>query len=451
MIDTIKTISNFLWDNMVVYLLLIVGLFYTVKLGFPQFTKLGKGFKEAFKNIFLKDGREKDHVSSFQALTVSLAAQIGTGNISGIASAIMVGGPGAIFWMWISGILGMGTIFGEAVLAQTYREKKGDEVYGGPAYYLSKGMKNKKFGKILASIFAILIVISLGIVGNMVQSNSISTSMSEGFGIKPILTGIVLAALVAIIIAGGIKRISKVAELIVPVMILIYIGVGVVILAKFSNEIIPALKSIFTSAFSAKAALGGAIGISVKEAVRLGIQKGLFSNEAGMGATPQANAIAEVDHPVKQGLVAMVSVVIDTIIISTITALIILVTNAHTALDTTMNPITVTQKGFELALGETGTAFLGILLLFFAYTTMIGWYYYGESNIVYLFGKKAVIPYKILVVLAVIFGTVTHFNSIWTMSDLLNALMVIPNWIGIMLMSNIVVNKYKEWKSLELK
>ena len=345
----------------------------------------------------------------------------------------------------------MGTIFGEAVLAQTYREKKGDEVYGGPAYYLSKGMKNKKLGKILASIFAVLIVISLGIVGNMVQSNSISTSMSEGFGIKPILTGIVLAALVAIIIAGGIKRISKVAELIVPVMILIYIGVGVVILAKFSNEIIPALKSIFTSAFSAKAALGGAIGISVKEAVRLGIQKGLFSNEAGMGATPQANAIAEVDHPVKQGLVAMVSVVIDTIIISTITALIILVTNAHTALDTTMNPITVTQKGFELALGETGTAFLGILLLFFAYTTMIGWYYYGESNIVYLFGKKAVIPYKILVVLAVIFGTVTHFNSIWTMSDLLNALMVIPNWIGIMLMSNIVVNKYKEWKSLELK
>ena len=451
MIDTIKTISNFLWDNMVVYLLLIVGLFYTVKLGCPQFTKLGKGFKEAFKNIFLKDRREKDHVSSFQALTVSLAAQIGTGNISGIASAIMVGGPGAIFWMWISGILGMGTIFGEAVLAQTYREKKDDEVYGGPAYYLSKGMKNKKFGKILASIFAVLIVISLGIVGNMVQSNSISTSMSEGFGIKPILTGIVLAALVAIIIAGGIKRISKVAELIVPVMILIYIGVGVVILAKFSNEIIPALKSIFTSAFSAKAALGGAIGISVKEAVRLGIQKGLFSNEAGMGATPQANAIAEVDHPVKQGLVAMVSVVIDTIIISTITALIILVTNAHTALDATMNPITVTQKGFELALGETGTAFLGILLLFFAYTTMIGWYYYGESNIVYLFGKKAVIPYKILVVLAVIFGTVTHFNSIWTMSDLLNALMVIPNWIGIMLMSNIVVNKYKEWKSLELK
>lgn len=446
MITLLKSISNFLWDNLVVYLLLAVGIFYTIRLGFPQFTKLGKSFKFAFKDAFVKD-KTSNKVSSFSALSLALAGQIGTGNISGIASAIMIGGAGSIFWMWIAGLLGMGTIFSEAVLSQIYKEKVGGKTYGGPAYYMSKGIKNKKLGKILSSIFAILIIFALGIIGNMVQSNSISASLNSGFGVDKLLTGVVLSVLVAIIIVGGIKRIYKVAELIVPAMILIYIGVGIIILIKFSGEILPALKQIFTSAFSAKAAIGGAVGVSVKEAVRIGLQRGLFSNEAGMGATPQAHAIADVDHPVHQGLTAMVSVIIDTFIISTISALIILVTKSHLEAGS-LNPVMISQKSFELAFGETGKGLLGILLLLFSYTTMIGWCFYGEASMAYLFGEKSVPFYKIIVVIAILVGTLTNFEVLWTISDLLNALMVIPNLIGILLLSNVVVKKYKEWKKI---
>lgn len=444
MINLLKSISNFLWDNLVVYLLLAVGIFFTIKLGFPQFTKIGKSFKYAFNDAFVKN-KNDDKVSSFSALCVSLAGQIGTGNISGIASAIMIGGAGSIFWMWIAGLLGMGTIFSEAVLSQIYKEKVGENTYGGPAYYMSKGIKNKKLGKFLSSMFAILMIFALGIVGNMVQSNSISVSLNSGFGVDNLLTGVVLSVLVAIIIVGGIKRIYKLAELIVPAMIFIYLGVGIVILAKFSGEIIPAIKQIFSSAFTAKAAIGGAIGVSIKEAVRIGLQRGLFSNEAGMGATPQAHAIADADHPVKEGLVSMVSVIIDTFMISTISALIILVTKSH--IDAaSLNPVMLSQKSFELAFGETGKGLLGVILLLFSYTTMIGWYYYGEANMAYLFGERSVTFYKIIVVIAILVGTLTHFEILWTISDLLNALMVVPNLIGILLLTNVVAKKYSEWK-----
>lgn len=444
MINLLKSISNFLWDNLVVYLLLLVGIYYTIRLGFPQFTKISKSFKYAFKDAFIKN-KNDNKVSSFSALSIALAGQIGTGNISGIASAIMIGGAGSIFWMWIAGLLGMGTIFSEAVLSQIYKEKVGENTYSGPAYYMSKGIKNKKLGKFLSSMFAILIIFALGIIGNMVQSNSISVSLNSGFGVDNLLTGVVLSVLVALIIVGGIKRIYKLAELIVPAMILIYLGVGIVILAKFSGEIIPAIKEIFSSAFTAKAALGGAIGVSIKEAVRIGLQRGLFSNEAGMGATPQAHAIADVEHPIEEGLVSMVSVIIDTFIISTISALIILVTKSH--LDASgLNPVMISQKSFELAFGETGKGLLGVILLLFSYTTMIGWYYYGEANMAYLFGERSVTFYKIIVVIAILVGTLTHFEILWTISDLLNALMVVPNLIGILLLSNIVVKKYSEWK-----
>ena len=451
MIDIIQKITSFLWDNLIAYMLLGVGVLYTIRLGFPQISKLGRAFKEAFGGVFKKkDPNDNTGVSPFQALATAIAAQVGTGNIGGVAGAIMVGGPGAVFWMWVSGILGMSTIFAEAVLAQTYREKKGDTVYGGPAYYISNGLKNKKFGKILATMFSIFIIIALGLVGNMVQSNSISLSLKNGFGITPVITGLVLAVLIGMIVIGGIERISRFAELVVPIMALIYIVGGIVILVKFNDQIIPVFKGIFTAAFSSEAVLGGLVGVSMKKAIRLGLQRGLFSNEAGMGSTPHAHAVAEVPHPVNQGLVAIAGVVVDTLLICTLTALIILVTNAHNfSAGLGLQTVAVTQKGFEIAFGNAGLMFLAVSLVFFAFTTIVGWYYFGESNIAYLFGKKALTPYRIMVLVAIVLGTIIPVDTVWMFSDFFNALMVIPNWIGLVLLSGTVVKKFDEWKKLD--
>lgn len=451
MINLIQTITSFLWDNLIAYMLLFVGALYTIRLGFPQLTKLGRALKEAFGGVFSKKDNDHGGVSAFQALATAVAAQVGTGNIGGVAGAIMVGGPGAVFWMWVSGILGMSTIFGEAVLAQVYREKKDGQVYGGPAYYLTHGLKNKTFGRILAVLFSIFIIIALGLVGNMVQSNSISLSLFQGFGLKPIITGCILAVVVGLIVIGGIKRIAKFAELIVPVMAFIYIIGGIVILVKFHNQIIPVFKGIFTAAFSSKAVLGGAVGVSMKEALRLGLQRGLFSNEAGMGSTPHAHAVAEVPHPVNQGLVAMAGVVVDTLVICTLTALIILVTGAqNVSAELGLQTVAVTQKGFEIAFGNTGLYFLAVSLVFFAFTTIVGWYYFGESNIMYLFGSKALTPYRLVVIIAIVLGAIIPVDTVWMFSDFFNALMVIPNWIGVVLLSGVVVKKYAEWKQLQL-
>ncbi|MCI6609608.1 MAG: alanine:cation symporter family protein [Ezakiella sp.] len=448
--DTLIRITNFMWDNIITYLLLGIGLLYTIRLGFPQFTKLGTAFSEAFGKVFKKKKPdEAGEVSSFQALATAIAAQVGTGNIGGVASAILAGGPGAVFWMWISGILGMSTIFGEAVLAQTYREEKDGAIYGGPSYYLTNGLKHKKLGKILAVMFSVFIIIALGLVGNMVQSNSISLSL-EQIGINPVVTGVALAVIVGLIVIGGIQRISKFAELVVPFMAIIYFGGAIFVLVKFSSNIIPVFKAIFTSAFSAKAVLGGAVGFSVKQAIRLGLQRGLFSNEAGMGSTPHAHAVADVPHPCNQGFVAMAGVIVDTIIICTLTALIVLVTDAqNVAAVEGLKSVAVTQKGFEIAFGRAGEVFLAIALTFFAFTTIVGWYYFGESNVVYLFGKKGLTPYRILVMAAVVAGTIFSADNVWELSDFFNALMVIPNVIGIFALSGVVKKKYEEWKELE--
>lgn len=285
----------------------------------------------------------------------------------------------------------------------------------------------------------------------MVQSNSISLSLSQGFGIKPLITGIILAVVVGLIVIGGIKRIAKFAELIVPIMAFIYIIGGIVILVKFHDQIIPVFKGIITAAFSSKAVLGGAVGVSMKEALRLGLQRGLFSNEAGMGSTPHAHAVAEVPHPVNQGLVAMAGVVVDTLIICTLTALIILVTGAqNVSADLGLQTVAVTQKGFEIAFGHAGLYFLAVSLVFFAFTTIVGWYYFGESNIMYLFGTKALTPYRLIVILAIVLGAIVPVDTVWMFSDFFNALMVIPNWIGVVVLSGVVVKKYAEWKQLKL-
>jgi amino acid carrier protein len=312
-------------------------------------------------------------MTSFQALATAVAAQVGTGNLAGVATAIASGGPGAIFWMWVSAILGMATNFGEAVLAQKYADRSGEEVTGGPAYYLSRGVNSK----LLAGFFAVTIIIALGFVGNMVQSNSISTAVNAAFNIPKPIVGIITAIFAGLILIGGMKRIANFAELVVPFMAILYIVGSAVIIFKNPATIIPAFKSIFQGAFTTKAAVGGALGVTMKQAARYGIARGLFSNEAGMGSTPHAHAVANVAHPAQQGMVAMVGVIIDTLVICTVTALINLVTGANTL---GLTGIEMTQKAFELGLGKFGIVFIAISLFFFAFTTIIGWYFFWRSK-----------------------------------------------------------------------
>ncbi|MDO5707524.1 MAG: sodium:alanine symporter family protein [Andreesenia angusta] len=443
----LESFKDFLWDNFLVYALLFVGIYLTIKLGLPQITSLKKIFTQPFKGMFDKDS---EGVSSFQALATSVAGQVGTGNIGGVATAIVAGGPGAVFWMWVSGLLGMSTIFGEAILAQKFREKRNGNWVGGPAFYISKGLKNKKLGKILGSVFAILIILALGLIGNMVQSNSMSVALESGFGFNPLVVGVIVAIVAALIFVGGINRIASFAEILVPIMAIIYFIGSIVIMIKFHDNIIPVFKDIFTQAFSGRAAMGAIAGISVKQAVKLGLARGLFSNEAGMGSTPHAHAVAEVKHPAQQGFVAMFGVIIDTFVICSVTALIILTTKADiVASQEGLNSVQVTQKAFEIAFGNIGIKFLGISLLFFAFTTIIGWYYFGESNIRYLFGKKGLIPYRILVMIFIVLGAKFEIDIVWDLADLFNGLMIIPNLIALLLLSGIISATLKEFKDNE--
>ena len=429
MLNLVNILNDFLWNNILIYALLGTGIYYTIRLGVPQLSKVGAGFKQAFGGIFSKDKKsDKDGMTSFQALATAVAAQVGTGNLAGVATAIAAGGPGAIFWMWVSAIFGMATNFGEAVLAQKYAEKVGDEVTGGPAYYISKGVKSKT----LAAIFAVLIIIALGFVGNMVQSNSIAAAINSAFGINKVVVGVITAIFVALILIGGMSRIASFAELVVPFMALLYIIGSFVIIFKNGSQILPAFKSIFVGAFTTQAAVGGALGVTVKQAVRFGISRGLFSNEAGMGSTPHAHAVAKVAHPAQQGMVAMVGVIIDTIIICTATAMINLVTGANTL---GLTGIEMTQKAFELGLGSFGLAFIAISLFFFAFTTIIGWYFFGEANIKYLFGVKGVNPYRIVVLVFIVLGSFLEVELVWKLADLFNGMMVIPNLIALLILA----------------
>ncbi len=425
----IDSLNSVIRNWFLIAALLGVGIFYTAYTKGVQFRKLGHAFKQTFGGMFKK---ENDGISAFQALSVAIAAQVGTGNVAGTATAIMVGGPGAIFWMWISAILGMSTIFAEACLAQKYREKSDDGYVGGPSYYMKNGIKNKKLGMTLAKIFSVFIVLALGFFGNMTQSNSIATSVHEAFDSIPlIVVGIAVAIIAALVFIGGIKRIANFAQLVVPIMAVIYVVFSIIILIKFRANLGPALKTIFQAAFTPAAAAGGALGFGIKQAVVMGVARGLFSNEAGMGSTPHAHATAQVDHPVEQGYTAMVGVFIDTIIVCTATALIILSTKAH---EYGLDGALVTQKAFELGFGNLGKTLLAISLTFFAFTTIIGWYYFGETNIKFLFGKKGLLPYRIIVIFFIIWGSTREIALVWNMSDLFNSLMVIPNVIALVLL-----------------
>ena len=425
----VSVVNGFLWNNFLIYALLGTGIYYTIRLGIPQISKVGPGFKQVFGGIFKRDEKaDADGMTSFQALATAVAAQVGTGNLAGVATAIAAGGPGAVFWMWISAIFGMATNFGEAVLAQKYADRVGDEVTGGPAYYLSKGVRSK----FLAGFFAVTIILALGFVGNMVQSNSISTAMNTAFGINKLIGGIITAILVGLILIGGMKRIASFTELVVPFMAVLYIIGSIIILIRNGANIIPAFKSIFVGAFNTQAAVGGALGVTVKEAVRFGIARGLFSNEAGMGSTPHAHAVAKVAHPTLQGMAAMVGVIVDTLVICTVTALVNLVTGANL---TGLTGIEMTQEAFRLGLGEIGLGFIAVSLFFFAFTTIIGWYFFGEANIKFLFGIKAVPIYRWIVLGFIVLGSFLKVDLVWDLADMFNGLMVIPNLIGLLILA----------------
>lgn len=373
-----KSINDILWSNLLIFLLCGAGIVFTFAFRFVQVRKFKEGFHKMFGDITLfgeKAGGQG--MSSFQAAATSIAAQVGTGNMAGAATAIASGGPGAIFWMWLAAFFGMATIFAEAVLAQKYNEIIDGQVTGGPAYYLRKGLGSK----FLAGFFSVAIILALGFIGNAVQANSIATAFSDVVPISNLAVGIILAFLASLVIIGGIGRIASVVEKVVPVMAVFYMIGGLFVIFRNLGNLIPALQMIFVGAFNARAATGGLIGVTVKEVVRYGVARGLFSNEAGMGSTPHAHAVARVEHPVEQGLVAIVSVFIDTFVILNITAFVILTTGA---LDGQTTGIALTQKAFALGMGNIGNYFVAITLLFFAFSTIIGWYFFGEANALYI-------------------------------------------------------------------
>ena len=396
--EVVSKASDYLWNVILIILLCGTGIYFTIRLKFIQIRKFGEGFKLVFGNISLKGEKGKNgEMTTFQSLATAIAAQVGTGNLAGAATALIGGGPGAIFWMWVSAFFGMSTIYAEATLAQQYKIKKDGEVTGGPVYYIRAAFKGT-FGKALAAIFAILIVLALGFTGNMVQSNSIGAAFSEVFSarnieIPPIVFGLILAAVIGFIFLGGVNRLASVVEKIVPIMAGIYI-VGSLVLILMNITALPgAIKMIFVGAFNPEAVVGAGAGIAVREAIRFGVARGLFSNEAGMGSTPHAHARAKVENPHKQGLAAMISVFIDTFIILNLTVFSILTTGV---LDSGKEGTALTQAAFTKGFGNFGDIFVAVCLLFFAFSTILGWHFFGEVNVKYLFGEKAAKFYSIL-------------------------------------------------------
>ena len=443
----VGAVNQVLWDYLLIYALIGIGLFFTLYLGAPQVTKLGTGFKAVFGGLFSK--KDKDHegksLSQFQALAVAISAQIGTGNVAGVATAITAGGPGAIFWMWLSAILGMSTIFAEAVLAQKYRVVSHGKYIGGPAFYITHGLTPKigrGAARFLSGFFSIALIIALGFIGNATQSNSIASAMNLAFDIPPMAVGIALAVFAGLIIIGGINRIAGIAQFVVPFMAVIYILCAVIILFKFSDHIIPMFHNIFVAAFNPEAVLGGAAGIGMREAVRFGVARGLFSNEAGMGSTPHAHATANVKHPVQQGMAAFIGIFIDTLMVCTATALIILLTDANLSGET---GAAVTQLAFNKAFPGFGSQLLAVCLTFFAFTTIIGWYYFGESNIRFLFRGKHLGIYRALVLVAIVLGTLGKVDLVWSMSDMFNGFMVLPNLIALFLLRKEIRAVYDDY------
>ncbi len=444
-IETIVgAVNTVLWDYALLFLLVATGIFFTVRLGFIQVRKFGEGGRRLFGNFSLRgDKAGKEGMSSFQALTTAIAAQVGTGNITGCATALYSGGPGAIFWMWLSAFFGMSTIYAEAVLAQKFKTTDADgHTTGGPIYYIKAAFKGG-FGKFLAGFFSVAIILALGFMGNMVQSNSIGDAFHTAFGVPKLAVGIVCAVIAAFIFLGGVQRIASFTEKVVPIMALFYMLGCVIILCINSAALPQAIRSIFVCAFNPQAVFGGALGLGVKEAMRYGVARGLFSNEAGMGSTPHAHALAKVDRPQDQGVIAMMGVFIDTFIVLTLTALVILSSGMLEPVTGALTGTALAQAAFNAAFGSFGNVFVAVCMLFFAFSTIIGWYFFGEQNVKALFGKKATKIYALIVVAFIVVGSTLKVDLVWNLSDMFNGLMVLPNLIGLLALSGLVAKLAK--------
>lgn len=440
LLNWVDSVNDVLWNTVLIVMLCGTGIFYTFKLKFIQVRKLGEGFKLVFGHFSLKGKKgENGEMTPFQSIATAIAAQVGTGNLTGAATALIGGGPGAIFWMWLSAFFGMATIYAEASLAQEYKTVENGEVTGGPIYYIRQAFKGT-FGKVLAGCFAVFIILALGFMGNMVQSNSIGAAFSEVFvarnmNVPPIVIGILVAAFAAFVFLGGTKRLAGVVEKIVPIMAGVYIVGSLILICLHITAVPAAFKMIFAGAFSPRAVLGGAAGITVREAVRYGVARGLFSNEAGMGSTPHAHARATAKNPHEQGLAAMISVFIDTFIILNLTVFSVLTTGV---LDSGKNGIALTQAAFSASFGGFGDIFVAVCLLFFASSTIIGWHFFGSINVKYLFGEKAVKLYSLIVVAFIVVGSTLKVDLVWSLSDFFNGLMVIPNALALWALSGVV-------------
>lgn len=459
----VATINSYLADYILVILLVGVGLFFTIRTRFVQIRCFGQGMKNVFGNIKLNGGAQKSGMSSFQAFATAVAAQVGTGNIIGACGAIIAGGPGAIFWMWIIAFLGMATIYSEAVLAQKTKKVNEDgTVSGGPVYYIRAAFKGK-FGKFLAVFFAVATIICLGFVGSMVQSNSISgaiTGVVSSTGVKNAsdyawIIGAVVAIVVGIIIIGGAKRIASVTEKIVPIMAVIYLVGGLIVLCIKITAIPEAFYMIFKYAFKPNAIIGGGIGVALKKAISMGAKRGLFSNEAGMGSTPHAHAQANVKTAHEQGTVAIVSVFIDTFVVLTMTALIVISTlyaqnGPMNQVGATMAKENMVQTAIASIFnnGNVGSiiaaVFVAVCLTFFAFSTIISWNLFGRINFEYLFGKKSSLIYSIIALVFVFLGSMLSNGLVWEFNDFVNYLMVLPNALALLALSGWVVKELKE-------
>lgn len=426
-------VNDFLWGiYCLIPLLCGTGIYFTFRLRFVQIRKFMLAARILCGGATLF-GKKADNngMSSFQALATAVAAQVGTGNIAGTATAIVMGGPGAIFWSWIAAFFGMGTIFAEAILAQHYKTTDDSgRIIGGPAYYIMNGLGSKK----LAMFFSVAIIMALGCIGNMVQSNSMAAAFNTAFGTPELLIGVLVAILAGFVFFGGMARIASVTEKLVPSMAGLYILGGLLVLFMHADKVLPAFEMIFVGAFNPQAVAGGVVGATVREAMRYGVARGLFSNEAGLGSTPHAHAIAKVKEPVEQGLVAIFGV-FTVFLIMTVTALVILVSGV---LDGSATGITLTQHAYQAALGYPGLAFIAICLFFFAFSTIVGWYFFGEQNVRFLFGMKGVLPYRFVVLGFLVLGSTLHVDLVWQLADFFNGLMVLPNLVALLALGTLV-------------
>lgn len=423
----VATLSSIVWGPVMLTLLVGTGLYLTILLKGMQFRAL----PHAFRLIFQKDHHHEGDISHFAALMTALAATVGIGNIVGVATAITLGGPGAVFWMWMTGLVGMATKYSEAVLAVKYREKGPHGMRGGPMYYLTKGANLPWLG----TLFAIFTTFASFGIGNMTQVNATAKIFEATFHIPTVTTGIVLTLLTGLVILGGIRSISKFTSYLVPIMIAIYVGCSLFVLALNASEIPHAFGLIFYHAFNPAAATGGFVGATIAAAMRYGIARGVFSNESGMGSAPIAAAAARTNDPVKQALVSMTQTFIDTLVVCSMTALVILTANSWTK---GIGAAELTSASMAETLGPIGNVLVAVSIALFAYSTVIGWNYYGEKAVEFLFGPRAIKIYRIVFTVAVMVGAVTSLEFVWNFSDLMNGMMAIPNLIGLLLLSKII-------------